>query len=442
MVALLLRTSNSPQPDFLALPWSTPLEHWPDEMAVRLPRGRHRHVVRFIEHEDRYFAFKELPPKLAMREYEILSKLNEDGFPAVKLVGVAHSRIGDDGEPLESVLITRHLSYAVPYLHLFAGNAASGMHIKLVDALVILLVRLHLEGLYWGDCSLGNALFRRDAGALVAYLVDTETSEWHDELSDGQRQHDLDIAVENILGGLFELEVKNRLPEAVDPVEVVELLAERYHSLWAELTSTTVVDPVDTYVINERLNRLNELGFDTTEMELVTTEGSGRILFRPAVVEEGHHRRKLEQLTGIHAEENQARRLLSALRSYTVWLANESGREVPEAVGAYRWLTERYEPTVARVPVDMRAKLTDAELYHQVLEHNWFLSERAGKSVDIKEAVDDYVATVLTKLPDEVAVIENAAAVPSGTVGDRAADPVADPAGGPVEDTVGLTPPA
>lgn len=415
MVAFLVRTSDTPQIDLLKFPWAIPLEEWPDELAVRLPRGRHRHVVRFVEYEGRYYSLKELPPDLAIREYDVLSHLNEEEFPAVELVGVARGRTDLEGNPLESVLITRHLSYAMPYLHLFAGNTTSGIHMKLVDALAILLVRLHLAGIFWGDCSLGNALFRRDAGELVAYLVDTETSAMYDELSDGQRYHDIEIATENIVGGLFELEAKGRLPESVDPLEVVEQLRERYDSLWAELTEVSLLGTDDFYKVQERLRRLNELGFDTTEMEIETKEGTGRISFRPAVVEEGHHRRELAKLTGIHAEENQARRLLSAMRSYSVWLRNEEDEDYPEVVAAYRWLTERYEPTIAAVPIELRTKLTDAELYHQILEHNWFLSEAAGRDIGLDAATDDYVANVLTVLPDEESMIDNAAVAEEDT---------------------------
>ena len=63
-----------------------------------------------------------------------------------------------------------------------------------MDAQVELMVRLHLAGVFWGDCSLSNTLFRFDAGALAAYLVDAETAEIHKQLSVGQREYDLDIA--------------------------------------------------------------------------------------------------------------------------------------------------------------------------------------------------------------------------------------------------------
>jgi hypothetical protein len=407
MVALTLKTSPSIQPDFLSLPWATPLEEWPDEMAVRLPRGRHRHVVRFIDHQGVFFAFKELPPALAHKEFELLNFLKEEGLPVVDLVGVADQRTAADGTILEAVLITQHLRHSLPYLHLFAGPGSDGLHENLVDALAVLLCRIHLVGFFWGDCSLGNALFRRDAGSLVAYLVDTETGEQHDSLTQGQREHDLGIASENIAGGLYELEALAKLPTGVDPIEVVESLCVRYRDLWNELTRTDELNGDELYRITERLQRLNDLGFDTEEMEILQHEdGRRRVRFRPAVVEEGHHRRELLRLTGIAAQENQARRLLRALHGYGAWLASEPGApELPEAVMAYRWLTERYGPTVAAIPEDLRTRLTEPEFYVQVIEHLWYLSEDAGHDYGLVNATNHYIENVLKGLPDEATVL-------------------------------------
>ncbi len=410
MVALRLKTSGPARPDFLSFPWSTPLEMWPDEMAVRLPRGRHRHVVRFIEHEGTYFAFKELRSELAHREFEILEFLKEEDLPVVDLVGVADGRIAEDGTPMDAILITQHLRYSLPYLHLFAAPGNDLLHESLIDALAVLLCRLHLVGLFWGDCSLGNALFLRDAGALVAYIVDTETGDLQEKLTDGQREHDLQIAVENIAGGLFELQVLDKLSDAVDPIELVESLERRYHDLWNELTRTDELNGDELFLIAERLERLNDLGFDTSEMEIhQDNEGRRLVRFRPVVVEEGHHRRELEKITGIIAEENQARKLLRDLRGYGAWLAAEPGNErgqVPEAVVEYRWLTERYRPTVDAIPPDLKGRLAEPEFYVQVIEHLWYLSETAGQDYGLVNATNDYIENVLVQLPEEKAVLQ------------------------------------
>ena len=95
---------------------------------------------------------------------------------------------------------------------------------RLLDSLAELFVRLHLAGFYWGDCSLSNTLFRRDAGALAAYLVDAETGELHERLSPGQRDYDITIATENIAGELFDLQASGNFAEDVDPVETAMAL--------------------------------------------------------------------------------------------------------------------------------------------------------------------------------------------------------------------------
>ena len=71
--------------------------------------------------------------------------------------------------------------------------------------MAFLLVDLHRNGVFWGDCSLANTLFRRDGDRIQAYLVDAETSEVHPALTDGQREYDVEILVENVAFGLADL---------------------------------------------------------------------------------------------------------------------------------------------------------------------------------------------------------------------------------------------
>ena len=398
MVALRLRRSSG-RPRLLELPWSLPLESWPDEDFVRLPVGTHRHVVRFLNHHGDYYALKELPTPLAQREFENLDHLGTEGLPAVTLIGIATDRSDNDGKALESVLITHHLEYSLAYRTVFTDLSNEAQRGQMIDALAVLLVRLHIGGFFWGDCSLNNVLFRRDAGALRSYVVDTETSEFHDELSPGQRQHDIDIAVDNIAGGLYDLQAEGRLSTEIDPTEVVDGLVERYEALFADLTAAEDVPVSDLGRIQARLERLNALGFDAEEYEL--REDSRIVRFRPTVVEEGHHKRALKRLTGIVAHENQARRLLNAIRSYGAWIAQTEGEVLSEAVMGFRWLRERWEPALEMIPASLRGKIEDAELYHEILEHNWYLSEQRGREVSLFEAVQDYVAVVLEPRTDE-----------------------------------------
>ncbi len=402
-VQIVARTGH---PDFLDLPWHLPLEEWESERLVTVPAGIHRHVVRFVAYDGALYALKEMPQRLADREYRLLRALDEESIPAVEAVGVVSGRgDGERGNGLGAVLITKHLEFSLPFRTLFTGHGVPDLRNSLLDALAQLLVRLHLVGFFWGDCSLSNTLFRRDAGALAAYLVDAETGEIHPTLSDGQREQDVIVAEENIAGDLLDLEAAGRLPEGLDPIETAGEVPSRYESLWCELTREEVFELGERYRIDSRLARLNELGFDVEELELVDTGKGYRLRLQPQVVEPGHHRRKLMALTGLDVQENQARRLLNDLAGYRASLEQVEGQSLPESIVAYRWLAEVFDPTIAAIPHELRGKLEPAEVYHQVLEHRWFLSEEAGQDVGMREAVRSYVDDVLKFQPDERTVV-------------------------------------
>ncbi|HZX54234.1 MAG TPA: DUF4032 domain-containing protein [Ilumatobacteraceae bacterium] len=361
--------------------------------------GLHRHVVRLIECEDTTYVVKELPDHLARREWRLLRELGDAGLPTAEVVGVVVERADD----ADGLLITRNIDYALPYRVLLSGT---GVHIpylgdRVLDALAGLLVRLHLVGFYWGDCSLSNTLFRRDAGALSAYIIDVETGERHPSLSEGQRRHDLAIAIENVAGDLADLEAGGRLVEGIDPIETALAIEATYAQLWNELTGTDEFQVDEMFRIDHRLQRLHELGFDAAEFELYTTADGSKVRLIPRVVEHGFHGQRLKTLTGLDTGENQARRLLNDISAYRAMLERQTLRKVPETVAAAKWLDERFEPTIDGVPPDLVGKLQPAELYHQILEHLWFLSETAGGDIGLGEAVTSYVRDVLTPLPDE-----------------------------------------
>jgi hypothetical protein len=399
---LVARTGH---PDFLDFPWQVPLEEWDDPRLIDVARGISRHVVRFVASEGRAYALKETSLTLAEREYGLLRRLAELNQNAVQAVGVVRGRTDAAGNPLGAVLITAHLDFSLPYRWLFTGRGLPDIRARLIDALAGLLVRLHLDGFFWGDCSLSNVLFRRDAGALAAYLVDAETGEFHPRLSVGQRAHDLSIATENIGGELLDLAAARRLPTDVDPLETPTALEQAYESLWDELTRVEEIGLGERHKVEDRLRRLNQLGFDVEEFEVMRSLDGEHVRVHALVLEEGHHSRRLQRLTGLSVQENQARRLLNDLTGYRLYLEQQEGRPVPEAVGAYRWLTEVFEPALERVPDELRGKLEPAELFHEILEHRWFLSELRGTGVETADAVDDYVRTVLLTRTDEFSVL-------------------------------------
>jgi hypothetical protein len=412
-------TTRAGHPTFVDLPWEQPLAYWASDRLVSPVRGISRHVVRFVAYGPDVYALKELPGRLAEREYRLLRALDERSVPVVEAVGVASGRTSDDGEPLDDVLITHHLQYSLPYRALFSRSTLIDLWEPLLDALAQLLTRAHLAGFFWGDCSLSNTLFRRDAGALAAWLVDAETGEMHGQLSDGQRRHDLEVAEMNLAGELLDIVAAGREADSdpgdaldddprLDPAAVAEDLRHRYEGLWRELTTVEVFGAAEEWRVADRVRRLNDLGFDVDELELVddpSDPDSQLLRLTTRVVEPGHHRRRLLQLTGLDVQENQARRLLNDILGYRAWLERRSGTPVPEQIGALRWMVEVFEPTLAALPAELRTKLEDAEIFHQILEHRWFMSEEAGTDVGTEAAIADYLEDVLPAARDERTVL-------------------------------------
>jgi hypothetical protein len=398
MLVCVRITSALVDPALLDLPWSTPLEEWPADHLVALPQGISRHVVRFVRLGGTVYAVKETGERVAEREYDLLRALERIDFPAVEAVAIVADRATPDGEPLDPVLITRHLQFSLPYRALFSHTLRPETMTRLLDALAALIVRMHLTGFFWGDCSLSNTLFRRDAGAFAAYLVDAETGALHPTLSKGQRGEDLEIARVNIFGEALDLQAAGLLHESIDPEVVSEEVVERYDRLWHEITYEQEVKREDRHDIEGRIRRLNELGFDVAEVAMSLVDGGYRV--RPKVVDAGYHTRRLLRLTGLDAEENQARRLLNDLDTYRA----ESDLS-DEQQAAHRWLTEVFEPVVRAVPAHLRRKLEPSELFVQVIEHRWRLSEEAGRDVGLAPAVQSFLADVLVHRPDEQAVL-------------------------------------
>jgi len=396
---LVVRTGH---PSFLDLPWDAPLDEWQSERLVTLVRGISRHVVRFVEYDGALYALKELPERLARREWTLLRRLRGQGLPVVEPVGIVTARDDD----LDAVLITRHLDYSLPYRVLFSSAGIPDLRTHLLNALVELIARLHLRGFFWGDCSLSNALFRRDAGALSAYLVDAETGELHGTLSSGQRAYDVEIAQQNIVGELLDVDAEVGLPADLDPDETGDEIVARYGALWDELTRDETFRADERYRLDERLHRLNELGFDVEEIVLDATDGGYRVSLDPHVVEPGHHRHRLLRLTGLDAQENQARRMLNDIARYREAREREAARPLAESAVASEWRQEVFEPTVAAVPEALEGRLPAAEVFHQVLEHRWFLSERAKRDIGIDEAVHSYVASELPQRPPERVILD------------------------------------
>jgi hypothetical protein len=387
--AIQVRPGN---PDFLDLPWHLPLAKWATACArrVEVPRGLSRHDVEFVGYGSVIYALKEMPLPAAAREFELLLRLEERRLPAVTAIG--HAQVLTAAGERTGVLVTRFLAGSLPYRLLFQHPGLERYRERLLDAMAGLLVRLHLAGFYWGDCSLSNTLFRRDAGELQAYLVDAETSDISERLGDNYRKQDLLVLQENVAGELAEVAVsEGGLPPGMSPAETGIQIRQRYERLWNEVTREETFQADENYRLDERIRALNALGFTVGEIELVPIGESSRLRLRVFVTDRDWHRDQLHGLTGVVAEERQAMQLLNEIRELKAWLSAEQNRSLSMSEAAFQWQRERYEPTVARLSDRIAAGGHGPELYCQVLEHKWFLSEREHHDVGLDRAIDDYL---------------------------------------------------
>jgi hypothetical protein len=378
------------------LPWNQPLEEWPEDPALAEKRGISRHIVRLIrvndEPDSEIYAVKETVSEFANREYAALRELRRLQAPSVDPIAVVEGRKDINGEELPCVLATRFLPYSLPYRVVLSGALSTHDISNMANALALLLVRLHLLGFWWGDCSLSNTLFRRDAEGFAAYLVDAETGEFQKTLSDGQREHDLEIAHFNVAAELEDLALSGVLYPGMDPVRASDTVMKRYRRLWTALRDPQSLDPTDRRAVERAMRQLHDLGFAVEEVS-IAIDGDNKVLkFQPKLVAAGYHTNRLRELMGLDTEELQAKRILASFDRYR---AREGKDTTTVNESAFKWLTEIFNPIVNSVPAEHVGRVEPAQIFHEVLEHRWYLSEAAGHDVGLDFACKSYVSEVL-----------------------------------------------
>jgi len=261
---------------------------------------------------------------------------------------------------------------------------------RLLDAMAGLLVELHRHGVFWGDCSLANTLFSRDGQTLQAWLVDAETSEVHPKLSRGQRQHDLDIMVENVAMGMVDLAERLGRPESLQDTLIAEAeqVRLRYDSLWELLHAEPLFGFTDRYHVEGTIRRLNELGFVVDELSLQPDSADpSQLKLRVAVGDRRYHAQRLQELTGLDVGEGQARILLGDLRAYQAQLCSEVGHDVDEPTAARLWVAEVLTPYERLASEAVNHTGAPIQAYCDLLEVRWLLSEKDGHDVGTNRAL-------------------------------------------------------
>ena len=386
------------------LPWGQPVESWHGNCSqlADLPRGVGRHPLTFINCTGKLYAIKEMPTGAAFSEYELLEQIAELRLPVVTPVG-AIQLSQETGEV--SYLVTEYLKRALPYRILFMSPTLQETRQHLLDAMASLLVQLHLAGIFWGDCSLSNTLFRHDAGALQAYMVDAESAEIHSpHLFPPFRFEDLKLMQRNLDAEMLELASAGFVVDSATIYTTGASIRHRYHLLWDEITRVETIHPAESYRINERIRTLNQLGYSIREVELKPTSSGDRLHLKIIVADRSFHKDQLLDLTGVEAEERQARILVNEIQELRATQSKERNETIPIEAAAVHWQKIIFQPVLDRLAPLVKKRRTwrqtgrsslvsdPIELYCQVLEHKWYLSERAQQDVGHWTAVDDYIS--------------------------------------------------
>ena len=383
------------------LPWHTPLEHWPEDETLAAQRGISRHIVRLVrstpDPASEIYAVKETVEEFAVREYEALRELSFRGAPAVAQVAIVTNRYSQNGEELPCAIVTRFLPYSLPYRVILSGQITQHEITNMANALAYLLVRLHLLGFWWGDCSLSNTLFRRDAEGFAAYLVDAETGEFQKKLSDGQREHDLELARFNVAAELEDLKIAGVLFPAMDPIRASESVITRYRKIWKSLSEPQILPAGDRHAVERAMRSLQDIGFAVEEVDIQLAGDKSTVTLIPKLVAPNYHSQRLIELMGLETEELQAKRILA---SFDRFRSREIEKTPKKEEAAKRWLDEVFYKVINAVPTAMRGRVEDAQLFHEVLEHRWYLGEKAGRDLGLEFATNEYISKVLPERMD------------------------------------------
>lgn len=376
-------------PDFLDLPWERSLVEWDTERIVHLPQGISRHEVRFVTYPEGIYAVKELPQRAARQDYSVLRALESKQAPAVMPVGLVEERHADRHAEAAAALITRYVDFSFSYRELLEGPGFGARRNQMLDAFAGLLVELHLSGCFWGDCSLSNVLYRYDAEAIETIMVDAETASVHDELTPGQREEDVAIMIGNVAGGMADIAASQGVDVDAADLALGEDIASRYEALWTELSRVESIGPHEHYLITARVQRLNALGFDVEEVNLVPTVQGSRVDLTVKVGGRNYHSTRLKELTGVEASEHQARQILSDLHYYQA--ADDALSPTGKALMAVRWRVDHLEPLLQRLR-GVEGVSDPIQSYCDLLHHRYILSAAAGRDVGTEAAFEDWVA--------------------------------------------------
>lgn len=366
------------------------MKEWARPNRIRLPKGISRHEVRYFQYPQGIYVVKELSERAAQQDYDALKILENYGARAVRPVGIVEKRHPDPEAEESAALITEYAPFSFSYRELISGPGFGPRRAQMLNAFAELLVELHLIGVYWGDCSLNNVLYRYDADAIETIMVDGETAEIYEGemLSSGRREEDIQIMIENVAGGMADIAAEAGVDMDEADLFLGEDIANRYRALWAEVSSEEVIQEDESYKIEERVRKINALGFHVDEVDLVAAPGGSKVKVKLKVGGRSYHSDRLKEIVGIDALENQARQILSDLYHYQAVNGGNTAR--PRSVLSIQWRANEFEPMIELLRA-MDDLADPVQSYCDILHHRYLMSEGVGHDVGTETAFKDWI---------------------------------------------------
>ncbi|BDQ03064.1 DUF4032 domain-containing protein [Ignavibacterium sp.] len=360
---LVINLNPEYQQELIDLPWNQPLEKW-DSSEIKfldVRKGVSKHLIRFIRTKNFSFAIKQTNPISAYFENESLIKLLQNGIHALRPVGYVFYKKNlfmknSDPDNVLAFLITLLEEKSIPHSILFGWGFTEHNRKLIYEASAELIANLHFNNIYWGDASLANILVKfiklkdengRTFTELKAFLADAETVNFLKNISENQKQDDLNKFIQSI-------EEVNDALTGKKNLTIIEEDKKFFHKSYSEHLSL-----------------------------LIKTEN-------------------FEKLTGLKVKKHFYKisdqysldSIIKQIEEHKWYLSEKASREIDMKDAAQDWIKNIYEPTINEFNqlklFDLFPKTNSLKLYVDIMAHKYYVSLEQNKDVGISFAIKSY----------------------------------------------------
>lgn len=354
------------------LPWELPLGDWRDSSKVKhlnIRKGLSRHLVIFVEVDRFKLAIKETSARTACKEIAHFEEMQRRQIPTLLPIGTV---IRTEAPMFESTpfgvqkienrighTITLLAEKVLPDSLLYGRGFKTENRNKIWNAVARLFATLHLNGIYWGDASLANMLiqFRKERvpklgkiTVIKAYLSDAETVEIPGFLSDSLKEMDLEFFFESMDWVLEDLRQ-------------------------AGITRGPLDTATDKKYIRHQYDKLIAIHDEIVEFERKT-------------------HLKVKAQMGEFSEEGYSETMLKHIEEHKWYIAENDDGAVSLPQAARDWYINVFLPICNSFKdqnlLEQFPGKTATDLYVEIMQNKYFLSEKEGGDVGFLFALEDY----------------------------------------------------